>query len=143
MIATSLILATMFATPAKITDIYWMSGTWTGTAFGGKILESFGTPDGGCILGTSRIVANGKAIHKEFVLLEEREGSVVYEVKLPSKNHVFKLKELGKSHAVWEDQANDWPTTITYRREGDTMHVNLDGGGRLEKIVMKRTTSAN
>jgi hypothetical protein len=62
---------------------------------------------------------------------------VVYEVKLPSKNHVFKLKEIGKSHAIWEDQANEWPKTITYRRDGDTMHVALDGGGKFEKIEMK------
>lgn len=138
MIATSILLAAMISTPAKISDIGWMTGTWTGSAFGGTIVESFGSPDGGCIMGTSRIVSNGKAIHKEFVLLEEREGSVVYEVKLPSKNHVFTLKEVGKSHAMWEDQANEWPKTITYRREGDTLHVALDGGGKLETIVMKR-----
>ncbi len=143
MLATCAMLVSMAVAPAKIDQFAWMSGTWTGTAFGGVIEEAFGKAAGGCILGTSRVVVEGKTVHKEFVSLEERDGSVVYEVVLPSKTHAFTLREVGTSHAVWVDPSNAWPSTITYRLSGSTMHVELDGKGkdgarRLELIDMKR-----
>lgn len=136
-------LLSMTNAPAKIDQFAWMSGTWAGTAFGGAMEEAYGNASGGCILGTSRVVVEGKTVHKEFVAVEERDGSVVYEVVLPSKTHAFMLREVGPSHAIWEDPANAWPSTITYRRTGSTMHVELDGKSkdgsrRLESIDMTR-----
>lgn len=141
MLATCAMLVSMAVASAKIDQFAWMSGTWTGMAFGGAIEEAYGSASGGCILGTSRVVVEGKSVHKEFIALEERDGSVVYEVVLPNKTHAFKLREVGQSHAVWEDLTNAWPSTITYRRTGSTMHVELDGKAkdgarRLESIDM-------
>lgn len=66
-IGLSTLMAT-FDTP-RIECLAWLEGTWTGSAFGGTIDEVFGSPAGGSILGTSRVVADGKLNHREFILM--------------------------------------------------------------------------
>ncbi len=126
--------------PAKIEDLAWLSGRWTGTAFGGTIEENYGSPAGGCILGTSRIVKDDKVIHKEYIALEERDGSIVYEVTLPSKVHTFKLQEIKPDQVTWQDPANQWPKTISYKKIEVGVEVTLAGasGERTEQFIMKR-----
>lgn len=90
-----------------IDQLAWLEGSWTGSAFGGTIDEVFGSPAGGSVLGTSRVVADGALVHREFIVLAEREGSLVYEVHLPNREpHVFRLARLEATSVVWEDLAN-------------------------------------
>jgi len=140
MLTTLCAALAVVAIAPKIDDLAWLSGRWTGTAFGGTIEENFGSPSGGCMLGTSRIVKDGKVIHKEFIALEERDGSIVYEVTLPSKVHTFKLLEIKPDHVTWHDPANQWPKMIRYKKVEGGVEVTLAGasGEKAEQFILQR-----
>ena len=124
-----------------IDQLAWLEGSWTGTAFGGTIDEVFGSPAGGSVLGTSRVVVDGVLVHREFIVLAEREGSLVYEVHLPNREpHVFRLAQLEATSVVWEDLANNWPKRISYTRRGDEMDVVVEGdpGQKAERFTMRK-----
>lgn len=131
----------MNADEPKIDRLAWLEGTWMGSAFGGTIDEVFSAPAGGVVLATSRVVADGQLTHREFIVLAERDGSLVYEVHLPKREpHVFRLEKLGEQSVVWADPENDWPQRIRYARAGEAIEVKLEGapGGRVEQFTMLR-----
>src|SRR5262245_55857167 len=59
---------------ATVNDLAWMHGEWIRESSKGNTAENFGTASGGTILGTSRIVAQGRTVHQEFMSLTERDG---------------------------------------------------------------------
>lgn len=125
----------------KIDRLAWLEGAWTGSAFGGTIEEVFSSASGGVVLGTSRVVSNGKLSHREFINITELDGSMIYEVHLPKRDpHVFKLEKIEDKSVVWADPANEWPKRISYTRTGDTIDVVLEGdtGGRVVKFTMRK-----
>jgi len=131
----------MVADTPRIEQIAWLEGSWTGSAFGGTIDEVFGSPAGGSLLGTSRVVADDKLIHREFIVLAERDGTMVYEVHLPNREpHVFKLAQLEATCVVWEDASNTWPKRISYTRRVDEMDVLVEGdpGQKVERFTMRK-----
>lgn len=124
-----------------IDQLAWLEGSWTGSAFGGTIDEVFGSPAGGSVLGTSRVVADGALVHREFIVLAECEGSLVYEVHLPNRDpHVFRLARLEATSVVWEDLANNWPKRISYTRRGDELDVVVEGDAsqKAERFTMRK-----
>lgn len=131
----------MTADEPKIHRLAWLEGAWTGPAFGGTIDEVFAAPGGGVVLATSRVVTDGKLTHREFIMLAERDGSLIYEVHLPKREpYAFTLESLGEQSVVWADPENDWPKRISYTRTGEAIEVKLEGGpcGRVEQFTMRR-----
>lgn len=122
-------------------DLAWMSGSWAGDHKGGLMEEAYSTPAGGTILGTSRIVAGGKTVHREFVLIADGYGGVIMEVTLRTKTGRFTLTKLEGQCAVFEDPTNDFPSVITYLRDGDRLTAKIEGAGREEIFAMTRVTS--
>ncbi|MCC7435053.1 MAG: hypothetical protein IT363_10245 [Methanoregulaceae archaeon] len=131
----------MTADEPRIDRLAWLEGAWTGSAFGGTIDEVFAAPAGGVVLATSRVVTDGQLTNREFIVLAERDGILIYEVHLPKREpHVFNLESLGEQSVVWADPENDWPKLITYIRTGEAIEVKLEGGpgGRVEQFTMRR-----
>lgn len=120
-----------------IEDLSWMCGVWQGETAYGFMEESFGPPLGGTILGTSRIATNERTVHREFILLEEREDALYYVVHLPSKAEAFALTQLSADEALFESPTNEFPTHIHYRRQGDTMIAAVYNAQRREEFEMK------
>ncbi len=126
-------------------QLAWMEGRWRGPAFGGTVTEIFTSPEGGCVLGTSRIIGNdGRLMQKEFMDISETpEGSLAYTITLPGRRHTFLLASIGPNSVEWSDPANPFPSNISYSRSGDVMTILLkgksaDGEPRTTKIEMKR-----
>jgi len=118
-----------------IDELAWLAGSWKGNAFGGVIEETFTKPNGGCILGTSRVLSQGKTVHREFLELIETDKKIFYIVHLPKKVGKFALVASGVNWARWRDPENDFPSLIEYRRKGETITVLLQGLGENGKRV--------
>lgn len=129
----------------SIKDLAWMTGSWSGKQADGMVIEeNYSSPDGGVIMGTSRMVVDGKAVHKEFISLEETEdGGLVMNLILPNRKASFKLTEVKGERSVWEDPANAFPSKIIYsKKDKDTLVARLEGkpNGKDQSMefVMKR-----
>jgi hypothetical protein len=86
--------------PATVTDLAWLEGRWVGEGLGGQAEEIYGAPAGERIMGMFGSVRDGKAEFFEFILIEERSGSLVY-----------RLKHFGADFSPWEaaDETVDFP----------------------------------
>src|SRR5690349_21407763 len=67
--------------PATLEDMRWFVGTWTGTGLGGSTDETWSAPVAGAMLGTFRLVKEGKPVFYEFLTLVEHEGSLLLRLK--------------------------------------------------------------
>jgi hypothetical protein len=132
--------------PARVTDLAWLAGRWTGEGLGGTIEETWSGADGGSMVGYFRLVKDGKPVFYEIMTLLEVEGSVE-----------MRLKHLNPDMTGWEEK-NDFVTFklvkhdktgayfsgLTFRRvSADLMEGYLalrsgDGSLREEKFVYRR-----
>lgn len=143
-------LAAGEASPAAtLRDVAWLEGRWVGQGLGGEAEETYSPAAGGAMIGSFRSARDGKPFFYEFVVLQERAGSLVY-----------RLKHFWPDGRAWEDK-DQWvefplvavtPQAIyldgcTFERTGpDTMevHVRIEsratGQSRIETFTYRRAS---
>ena len=118
-----------------VSDLAWMAGDWRGKIFGGPIREQWFAPAGGAMPGLSRMGETPARSMYETLLIEEVDGVPTmfirhFKSRLTTNEKApmtFPLKSLDKQTAVFESPDEKLHiTTLTYRRDGDTMHVILE-----------------
>ena len=83
---------------ARVADLAWLAGRWTGEGMGGRIDEAWSPPDGGAMVGYFRLVKDDKPVFYEILTLIEIEGSVE-----------MRLKHVNADMTGWEEK-NDFVT---------------------------------
>lgn len=123
-----------------IEDLAWLSGDWRGEDPSEDFEERYTTAAGGTILGTSRIVQDGKAVHVEFLLIEEKPEGIFLTVILPGrKNILFQLKQADASTLVFEADNEGMPERLTYLRTADNrLTIRLEKQGRAIDFKLKK-----
>lgn len=66
---------------ATIADIEWLAGNWIGTGFGGISEENWSKPIGGIMVGTFRMIKDGKPIFYETCWMMEQDGTLILRLK--------------------------------------------------------------
>lgn len=80
-------------TKANIQDVSWIAGHWTGEAFGGTTEEVWTAPLGGSMMGSFKMVVDGKVEFYEFCTISE-ENETLY----------FRLKHFHSNMKGWEEK---------------------------------------
>ncbi|GAB5404702.1 MAG: hypothetical protein Aurels2KO_29330 [Aureliella sp.] len=115
----------------KLGDLDWLAGSWMGQDDQGSVTEEFWMkPRGTLMLGGNRTVrASGKTSF-EFMRLQTMENGIDY-LASPSGRAptAFRMTTLDPHYqiAVFESGANDFPSRITYDRNGNEMIARIDG----------------
>lgn len=118
-------------------DLSFMAGTWSGTIFGGPIVETWGKPDRGAMIGMSRMGSDAAKAMYEFMLVEEKDGAPTMFLRhfrrhLATKEAepmAFRLTLVEGEKAVFEcpDKKHSF-TKITYERTAkNELLVMLEG----------------
>ncbi len=110
--------------PPRVDDLGWLAGAWRvdGTE------EIWLPPAGGMMVGLGRTVSP-RGTSFEFLRIQtDGRGGVVY-IAMPDGGTptTFRLATRGAREVAFENPEHDFPRRITYRRDGDTLHVRLDG----------------
>ena len=66
---------------ATIADIEWLAGNWIGTGLGGVSEENWSKPNGGIMVGTYRLMKDGKPIFYEVCWMIEQDGTLILRLK--------------------------------------------------------------
>jgi len=74
-----------------LSEFAWIQGSWKGSGLGADCDEMWGAPAGGCMLGTFRMVSEGKLNFTEFFMLTTVDGQTV-----------LQLKHFGDDFVGWE-----------------------------------------
>ncbi|HVQ06989.1 MAG TPA: DUF6265 family protein [Allosphingosinicella sp.] len=141
--ALALLLTGQAAPPAGVGDLAWMSGHWESVHGGRWTEESWSAPRGGVMLGYSRS-GSGEAMREfEFLRLQAgADGMPVYVAQPGGGPPVpFRLTARGRTSAIFENPAHDFPQRIVYRRGGDSMVATisaLDGSNAMSWTYRRR-----
>lgn len=121
---------------ATLRDAAWLEGRWTGEGLGGEAEETYSGPVDGAMVGAFRSVRGGKAFLYEFVVLAERDGSLVY-----------RLKHFWPDGRPWEekDQWVEFPLVALEPGrlffDGCTFERTADGGMLVHVRIEARATA--
>ena len=132
---------------ARVGDLAWLEGRWTGEGLGGRIEETWSSPDGGAMVGYFRLVKDGKPVFYEIMTLIEIEGSVEMRLKHVNPDMTGWEEKNGfvTFKLVKHDATGAYFSGLTFRRVNpDLMESYLalrnraDGTVREEKFVYRR-----
>jgi hypothetical protein len=128
MLSTAIVVMTLMAA-----DLGWLAGCWEQTHGSRRVTEHWTTPDGGTLLGVGRTVEGGKTVEYEFLLIREGKKGLEYVAKPSGQAEaVFPLARSSTQEAVFENPEHDFPTRISYRRQGGALTARIEGslGGK-------------
>lgn len=78
---------------STIEDMAWLAGAWTGEGLGGISEELWSRPAGGAMVGTYRLIKDGKPVFYEICWIVEQEGTIA-----------FRLKHFNADLTGWEEK---------------------------------------
>jgi len=114
-------------------DLGWIAGIWRGEKWGGQMEEHWTAQAGGTLLGMNRMVKAEATPHREFLSIETKEGKTtltVYLFRQPPDSPVpvtYSLTALDGRKAVFENPDHERLSRMTYRRDGNTLHILIEG----------------
>ena len=127
-------LAILFESPLHAQDISklnWMAGHWVQKNDKEEVQESWLGPRGNTMVATNLTITAGRGASFEFLRIGVKDGKIVY-FAMPSGRPPteFPLQTMTDSSVVFENPAHDYPTRISYRRDGDTLIARVEGKRR-------------
>ncbi len=66
---------------ATLSDIAWIEGNWKGEAFGGEFEENWSAPFGDSMIGSFKLVVDGKTSFYELIVIRQVENSLILQLK--------------------------------------------------------------
>lgn len=66
---------------ATMSDVQWIQGHWTGEALGGQVEEIWSAPLGNSMMGSFKLVHDGKVKFYEIITISEIEQTVIMRLK--------------------------------------------------------------
>jgi Domain of unknown function (DUF6265) len=125
---------------SKVADLAWLAGVLKYEAGENTFEEVWLAPVGEVMTGVGRHTKASKHTSHEFLRIAVIEGEIQYETQ-PSgqKLTLFKLTKLNGQEAVFENPSHDFPTTVSYQREGDALTARIERirGDRVVGIEFK------
>ena len=112
----------------SIDSLNWMAGHWGSTESGRTTEEIWLAPKAGLSVGVNRSVNRAGKASFEYLRIEQRDDGVFYVAQPGGKQPTeFRLVEVNGTQAKFEIPKHDFPRTITYAREGDTLTATIAG----------------
>ena len=124
----------------RLAPLAFLAGSWRTRDLGPLAEESWSEPSGDGMLGHGRMIQDGRTVEFEFlriVVLPDRVDYVAQPTGGPPT--AFRLVEVGGGAARFENPAHDFPQRIAYRREGDWLHVRIEGRSATEVRTLEWT----
>jgi hypothetical protein len=127
-------------TPARLAQVAWIGGAWTGGQGTLTIEEHWTPPAGGAMLGVSRTIKADRMVAFEFLRIVERDGGLVYIAQPNGRPPTeFTLTSVDEASATFENPAHDFPKKIRYAKRADgALEATISGeGGRPQTFVFR------
>jgi hypothetical protein len=117
-------------TPATLSQIEWLAGTWIGGTGPTALEERWTPPGGGTMLAVARTLRNGVMNAFEFLCIVQRNGGLVYTAMPNGRQPAtdFTLTKIEASSVTFENPSHDFPKVIRYTLGADgTLEAQISG----------------
>ncbi|HEX8262281.1 MAG TPA: DUF6265 family protein [Allosphingosinicella sp.] len=114
---------------AGIDQAGWLAGVWVTRSGGRWTEERWAPPRGGVMLGTSLSGEGAAASSYEYMRIAVADdGKLTFWGSPEGRPPVaFRLARAGPNLLEFENAAHDYPTRISYRREGEQLLATISG----------------
>ena len=134
--SAALVLGLVFAPAAwaaSISDLAWMTGTWSGAVGPGVLEENWTVPRDGSIQSLVRMTGGGQTSMVELIVIEEEDDTLVLRLQqwdpgMKPRTEgptVMKLTELGDNTVAFGVVGEGMFNTLRYTRDGDTFTISI------------------
>ena len=142
--ALTLLAATACADPvARVSDLAWMTGSWSGPVGDMTLEENWVRPVGGSIASLVRQAGNGETRMVELIVVEEEADTLVLRIQQfdpgfaprTTVPQVLALTHIGDRTVTFESASAGGLKKLTYARPADdrfTVAVELTEGDRFD-----------
>ena len=148
-LALTLVASSAFAAgpPAKITDLTWMTGTWSAPLGPNTLEENWTTATNGSIASMVRMSGPQGVSMWEVITIEEKDGSLMMNIQQWNAGFVprspaaqkMELVEIGDKRVKFKAVTEGAMTTLAYSRGADGS-FNIEAGqpgGNVMKLALK------
>ncbi|MGZ5156119.1 MAG: DUF6265 family protein [Caldimonas sp.] len=123
LVSLGLLLAVPDVAPAQAQHAHklgWLQGCWALVNQERAVEEQWMAPRGKTMIGTSRTVQGTNLVGYEFMMIREQGDRLAFEVRPSGRAPVvFTSSTLTDSSVVFENDKQEFPQKIGYRRDGD------------------------
>ncbi len=112
----------------SIETLAWLAGGWISESDAEVVEEHWMAPRGGLMLGLGRTVKTSGRRNFEYMRIEEKNGALTFFAS-PSGQPAtpFKATSVSTDKVLFENPMNDFPTKITYWKEGEQLRAKIEG----------------
>ncbi len=133
------------ATPANLSKLAWLTGTWerTNSLKPGRVQTETWKATANNLYGGSFVtVLNGDTTIAEKFSIVIKNNALFYVADVPDNSQpvYFKMVALADNGFVCENPSHDFPKKITYRYKGDNLTATITDGYRMVEFVFKKRT---
>ncbi len=130
-------LALLLAQAAPGPDLSWMAGYWLSCAEGREASETWSDVRGGLMVGHALALEDGHASFEVFRIGPTPDGFAYVAQPGGAPPTIFVLTESAAGRAVFANPDNDFPSRITYERDGNSLRARIDGeiGGQARSMA--------
>ncbi|HEX8624909.1 MAG TPA: DUF6265 family protein [Allosphingosinicella sp.] len=128
----AMVLSTGFSFVSQTATLSWLAGHWVEDRKDGWAEENWAPPRGGVMLGTGVTGQANEAKSFEFMRIAQspEDGRLLFWGSPGGKSAVaFASVMQGRQEVVFENPKHDYPTRISYKREGDFLTAATSGPG--------------
>jgi hypothetical protein len=117
----------------------WLAGTWVAETGNRWTEERWASPRGGVMLGTSLSGKGAVASSFEYMRISlDDKGRLVFWGSAEGKPPVpFPAADGGPDLLAFENPAHDYPTRISYRREGGRLIATISGPNGANPMIWR------
>jgi len=141
--APALLGAASTSVAPPLDSLAFMAGCWRGEMGDGTTIEeTWTTADADVMLATTRYLQGERVVGWEFSRIHA-DSAGIHLTPYPDgePRPAFDLQPSGEGMAIFRNDANDFPTNIIYRADGESgLVVRLEGGGRHMEVRMASGT---
>ena len=139
MLATLLLMTSLPAAAADISQLNWLSGCW---AYDDQDIgsgERWTAPIGGMMFAVSRTIRDGKTVAFEYLYIVETDAHALQLMAAPSGQAAtrFDMVSLTKIEVIFENAKHDFPQRIIYRLgDNGTLLGRIEGQSDGRKVTV-------
>lgn len=110
----------------------WLLGNWETTTPEGKLVENWTKLNDSTFTGSSYFIKGKDTIHKEKIILQELEESLIYNTTITGQNNnqsmLYTQTESSENELIFENPNTDYPKKIIYSLTNpNILNLNISG----------------
>ena len=144
----SIMVCTSAFAQQSVTDLGWMTGSWSGKLGPSTIEEIWTTPSANSIQASVRILADGATIVHEFIVITQTESGLVLSLQQWGPGYVplgpatkMTLSELTENSVTFDAEESASIKRLTYRRRDEqTFEIAVTTQDSPEIVIVLTST---